>query len=124
MKKINFSYNYPKLWGQKKAELIAIQIIDAQAVQINKDLLEYDTHWEDHTSYMKKHPELKNIMIPIDSLYGYYILPKEGKLIQLIFLGDKNIPFCTLRKATKEKYEYYKNNLRNMFEIVVGEKNE
>ena len=95
--KIKFSHNYPKLWNQSNAVLVAIRTIDAQAVSINKDLIEYDT----------KHEE------------GYYELPKTGRLIQLIFVGNKEIPFCTLRSYTPEKYIFYQKTINECFNIGV-----
>ena len=95
MLKINFSHIYPKLWGQTKATLLDIRILDAQAVQMNKDLIEYDTNTD------------------------YYPLPTEGKLIQLIFIGNKDIPFCTLRRYTPEKIRYYTKNINELFEVVI-----
>ena len=99
--KIKFSHHYPKIWMQKRAELIAVRILDAQAVSINQDLKEYDTMWAEPDGDM-----------------GYYPLPQEGKLIQLIFLGNSEIPFCTLRRYTPEKYEYYKNCVHNVFDLL------
>jgi hypothetical protein len=93
---IKFSHNYPKLWGQKKAELIGVRILNAQA--INKDLIEYDTKTSEGE---------------------YYELPKKGELIQLVFVGDKDIPFCTLRRYTEVKYLYYSENVGNTFDIVI-----
>jgi hypothetical protein len=113
MKQIRFSHNYPKLWGQTKAELLAVRMIDAQAVAINKDLIEYDTKYIFNERY-DHHGEVQ------DYDEAYYELPKEGKLIQLIFIGNKQIPFCTLRRYTKEKYEYYQHNIGEIFDVVVG----
>ena len=103
---IKFSHNYPKLWHQKKAELLAVRIIDAQAVQINQDLIEYDTGFETVDDFM-------------DIQKDYYQLPKQGKLIQLIFIGDKDIPFCTLRRHTEQKYQYYFSCIGEVFEVVL-----
>ena len=46
----------------------------------------------------------------------YYKLPK-GTLLQLIFIGDNDIPFCTLRKYTPKKYDYYIGSIGNIFAI-------
>lgn len=94
MLKIKFSHDYPKLWGQKWAQLLAVRIIDAASV--GPDLVDYDT---------------------ITSNGEYYELPKTGKLIQLVFLGDKGIPFCTLRRYTPEKLHYYVNAVSKGFNI-------
>jgi hypothetical protein len=113
MKEIKFSHKYPKLWGQQKAELIAVRIINAQAVAINKDLLEYDTKY----SVYKKSEDLIHYIS--FQQFEYYKLPEEGHLIQLIFVGDKDIPFCTLREYTDKKYDYYKNSIGDIFKIVI-----
>ena len=104
MTTIKFSHTYLKLWEQKKGELIAVRILDARSVAVNKALLDYDTMYFDDLG----NPE-------------YYELSKEGKLIQLIFIGNFEIPFCTLRRYTKEKFEYYQNNIGEVFNIVIEE---
>ena len=66
----------------------------------NKDLLEYDTKAND----------------------GSYYELKKGKYIQLIFLGNKNIPFCTIRSAYGQygnKKEYYQAKVGETFNIVI-----
>ena len=83
---IKFSHNYPKLWGQKSAFLLYVELVERE--RLHKDLLEYDTRTGDLNE-------------------PYYKLPK-GTLIQLVFLGDKGIPFCTLRRYVGAKYNYYK----------------
>jgi hypothetical protein len=91
------------MWGQKTARLIGLDILDAKEVQENKTLIEYDTLWDDNGNM------------------GYYDLPKTGKLIQLIFVGNEHVPFCTLRTHTPAKYEYYKNQVGMTFEIEITE---
>lgn len=107
MPDVKFSHEYLKLWYQKKGELLAVRIIDAQAVAKNKDLIEYDT------KYYKENPTVA------DSPFGYYPLPKTGKLIQLVFIGDKDIPFCTLRRHTEEKYKYYNSLIGKIIDVVM-----
>lgn len=101
MNRIKFSHYYPKLWKQTKAILIDVRILDAGLIQTNEELLHYDTIYHDGDSW------------------GYYDLPTEGDLIQLIFIGNYDIPFCTLRRHTKQKYDYYRNLLGQEFEIEV-----
>ena len=98
---IKFSHNYLKLWKQKTAMLLAVFKID----EPSEELKEYDTSWHDD----------------VDS--GYYPL-LEGNKIQLIFLGDKGIPFCTIRRFTEEKYTYYLDKRGQNFNIkITTEKN-
>lgn len=73
MKAIKFSHEYPKLHGQTSAELLAVHPLDAHTP---KELLDYDTTYEG----------------------GRYPL-RSGEYIQLIFLGNLRIPFCTIRSA-------------------------
>lgn len=95
---IKFSHPYPKLWGQKQATLLDVRIIHSQ--KLSNDLVEYDTKI---------------------SLGKYYKLPKDGFLIQLIFLGDKQIPFCTLRKYDQAKLAFYKGLRGQSFEVKMTE---
>lgn len=92
--RIKFSSDYPKLWGQKTAELLQVRLL----ADINPDLIEYDT---------------KN------SQGEYYQLP-DTPIIQLIFVGDKNIPFCTLRRYYEAKWEYYTDAVGERFKIEVS----
>lgn len=95
MKQIKFSKEYPKLWGQTKARLVAVILIDAAS--IGQDLLDYDTK---------------------DIKGEYYMIPRSGYLLQLIFVGNKGIPFCTLRRHTPEKETYYRDLMGHNFEII------
>ena len=97
MKQIKFSSNYPKLWNQREARLLAVLVLTQK--DLNEDLIEYDT---------------KNIN------GEYYKLP-ETDLIQLVFIGDKRIPFCTLRRWTEEKLIYYHDLIGEYFEVVITE---
>jgi hypothetical protein len=95
VKTVKFSHVYPKLWGQKTAELLRVCLL----ASVNPTLREYDTKF----------------------LEGqYYELPK-GKVIQLIFVGDKGIPFCTIRRFTDDKWEYYTHQIGECFTIEITE---
>jgi len=96
MNTIKFSKTYPKLWGQKKASLIHLRILRAELV--SPMLIEYDTK---------------------DINKDYYPLPKSGFLLQLIFIGEYDIPFCTLRRYTEEKKHYYQSRIGLTFNISV-----
>jgi hypothetical protein len=116
MSEIKFSHKYPKMWNQIEgpATLLAIRILDAKDVQQNKDLIEYDTYWND--SWDNNWCEFE---IDIPHIDGYYPLPTSGKLIQLIFIGCKDIPFCTLRRHTEEKEKYYAGEIGKQFKVVL-----
>lgn len=97
---IEFSSDYPKLHGQTSAILIAvipIRIDKKTPVQ----LIEYDTKKADGT---------------------YYKL-KKGDYIQLIFIGNFGIPFCTIRSKRNrlgdDKELYYKDHINEVFAIEI-----
>ena len=100
MERIKFSHDYPKLWGQTTAKLIGIEFIEPKDFPLNQDLLDYDTKTNEGE---------------------YYPLPK-GKYLQLVFLGNKKIPFCTIRRWTTTKDEYYVKQIGKEFEIVIEKK--
>jgi len=82
------------LYKQTEAHLIYVRTIDKGAV--NEHLKQYDTKTVDEK---------------------YYPLPNTD-LIQLIFIGNFDIPFCTLRRYTEEKYRYYNESVGEEFNIV------
>ena len=109
MKTIRFSHYYPKLHGQTTAELLAVKPIRIDR-NTPDELLEYDT-----TFYDKPFKDAT-------SLYAEkqrFPLP-SGEYIQLIFLGNLRIPFCTIRKAyPPSKVEYYTASIGETFIVEV-----
>lgn len=94
MKTIGFSHHYPKIHGQTSAQLLAVKPIKIDK-DTPKELLEYDTAYEG----------------------GHFEL-KHGMYIQLVFLGNLGIPFCTIRPAfPTRKIHYYKNAIGEWFAI-------
>lgn len=108
MNAIKFSHDYPKLHGQTSATLLAVVPIRIDRTTCD-ELLEYDTTYISHVnsfgmSYDKK---------------CRYPLP-TGDYIQLIFLGNLRIPFCTIRKAwPQSKVDYYRGKVGDVFTIEV-----
>lgn len=52
---------------------------------------------------------------------NYSLLP--GKYLQLVFIGNYGIPFCTCRSAwPKSKVVYYKSCIGKNFDILIEEK--
>jgi len=97
MNTIKFSGDYPKLWGQKSARLIYVGYVKfGWDYDIDSKLVEYDTKKSDGS---------------------YYKLNEDTHYLQLIFLGNDGIPFCTLRRDTPEKQEYYKGKINEWFII-------
>lgn len=91
---IKFSHYYPKLHGQTSAELLAVRPLKIDA-HTPRELLEYDTTYKG----------------------GRYPL-RSGAYIQLIFLGNLRIPFCTIRSAyPPSKVRYYYNSVGRTFAI-------
>jgi hypothetical protein len=122
---IKFSHGYPKLWNQAKAELVAVRILDAKEVQENQSLLEYDTRYYAEPSETS---ELHFVDSDSDYEHRHYPLPKTGELIQLIFVGDKHIPFCTIRtryrynqqtKQKEDKFIYYSTFIGSWLDIII-----
>ena len=114
MKTIRFSHDYPKLHGQTTAELLAVKPIRIDR-NTPDELLEYDT-----TYYDKPFKDAT-------SLYAEkqrFPLP-TGEYIQLIFLGNLRIPFCTIRKAyPPSKDKYYTASIGEKFIVEVRNAND
>lgn len=95
-KNIRFSHDYPKLWNQEYALLLNIKKTGVES--LSRDLIEYDTKKSDG---------------------DYYQLPENCDVIILCFVGDKDIPFTTIRRYTKSKYDYYKSSVGEWFKIKI-----
>ena len=97
---IRFTSDYPKLHGQTSAELLAVKPIRIDK-DTPKELIEYDTRKSDGT---------------------YYNL-KTGDYIQLVFLGNLGIPFCTIRskrnRFAEDKEAYYSQFVGENFRIEI-----
>lgn len=109
--RIKFSHDYPKLHGQITAELLAVRPIRIDR-NTPDELLEYDTTYyekpfKDETSL---YAEKRRFPLP------------TGDYIQLVFLGNLRIPFCTIRKAwPPQKVDYYKAAIGHDFVIHIEE---
>jgi hypothetical protein len=94
---IKFSGDYPKLHGQSRGRLLAVEyVVFGWDYPEGGKLWEYDTKKSDGT---------------------YYPLKPGVPYLQLIFLGGDGIPFCTLRRDTPEKQEYYRSKVGEWFDI-------
>lgn len=88
--KIKFSHWYDKLEGIKITKpVLLIQVLKFHYKDLSESMIEYDTHYLD-----------------MEGISNYYPLPKTD-LILLIFMQGDRI-FTTIRRYTKEKFEYYK----------------
>lgn len=101
--RINFSHNYPKLHGQRVGTLLAVIPIRIDR-NTPQELLDYDTTYHEENGYRCHFPLL------------------TGDYIQLVFVGNLHIPFCTIRKAwPRQKVDYYKAAIGHDFVIHIEE---
>ena len=98
MTTIKFAKQFLKLHGQTSAELVAVNILDTALMQPTdfEEMYEYDCKADDGS---------------------YYPLNKDKTYTQLVFIGNKNIPFTTLRN--KDKYIDYIDMIGHTFKIEV-----
>lgn len=100
MLSIKFSHDYPKLWGQRIVKLIGIRFIDKK--DLNPTLLKYDTTFFDKDGNSHQFPL------------------KGSNFLQLIFIGEFGVPFCTIRSAyPQSKIEYYQRSIGQKFLVVI-----
>lgn len=100
IKEIEFDNNYPKLFGQKYAKLLAVfvGISGERLFKKMPDLMYYDT--------------IRN-----DGMRTY-IEPDETYMI-LLFEGDLGILFSSIRKSNEENTEKYCDSIGEVFSIVI-----
>lgn len=113
--KIKFSHNYCKLYNQIEAKLMSVWLTDFKS--LHTDLIEYDTKYiPELTDSCESHTDFEG-----DIEHCHYPLPKND-LVILSFIGDKHIPFCTIRSAKGrycDKYQYYSNKIGQWFDIII-----
>ena len=98
MNTIKFAKQLLKLHGQTSAELVAVRLVDTALMSPADfdELYNYDCKADDGS---------------------YYPLNKDKTYTQLIFIGNKNIPFATLRN--KNKYMDYVKQIGWVFSVEV-----
>jgi hypothetical protein len=89
---IKFSHRYPKLYNQKSALLLAVELRGLS--DFTEKFIEYDTAFDG----------------------GHYPLPPAQYMV-LVFLGNEMIPFTTVRRWTEEKFRYYHSNIGKVYDI-------
>lgn len=94
---LKFSHRYTKLYGQTSAYLLAVIVRNRK--ELNDGFVFYDTFYKDN------------------EVEGNYQLP-DGRLIILVFFGNKFIPFTTVRPWNAEKEAYYCKNRGKRFDIL------
>ena len=99
MKQIRFKGEYLKLKGQKTAKLLYVDTVVPEHIQKGwyDDLVEYDTRRTDGSRF-ELNPEIT------------YLL--------LIFLGDKNELFTTLREFSPKNSHYFAD-MGQIFKVVI-----
>ena len=98
MNTIKFAKQLLKLHGQTSAELVAVRLVDTALMSPADfdELYNYDCKADDGS---------------------YYPLDNNKTYTQLIFIGNKNIPFTTLRN--KNKYLDYVKQIGWVFSVEV-----
>lgn len=100
---IRFDNNYPKLHNQTEARLLmVIQDISGEMLLNNfPDLTSWDSLRDDGR---------------------YYNIAPEKDYMLLLFVGDKNIMFSTLRKQNEENAILYAESVGDVFKIAIEPK--
>jgi hypothetical protein len=93
---IKFTHSYVKLHCQTKAHLLGVTKREFKS--LCAEFVEYDT------AYL------------VQEGIGHYDLG-TGKFLVLVFIGNKLIPFTTVRPWTEEKEKWYKSNIGREFDI-------
>lgn len=89
---IKFNRNYKKLHNQKRAELVYKCFVSGD--EFKKEFIEYDTD-------------------------NKYKIDKKGLYIYLLFVGNKGIPFTTLRTKNIDNEIKYANAIGTEFKIII-----
>ena len=102
MQTIKFNDNYPKLHNQTTAKLVAMFDNVSANILFRQfpDLLKFDTKKQDGS---------------------YFEIEPRNSFLLLLFVGNKNIMFSTLRKSNDENFWLYKNSIGEEFNIVIEE---
>lgn len=95
--RIGFSHHYSKMHGQTYGVLVGVFVYVIDRKWTSEETIAYDTDG----------------VFPLD----------DGEYLQLVFIGNKQIPFTTYRKNTPENREKYCGHEREVFDFYFkGEK--
>jgi len=109
--KLKFDHPFFKLYGQKTAKLIHIDRVSYS--DLDPLMIEMDTQYSAIVPDKdKEHEEVTRREIRTCKL-------KKGGLVLLVFLGNKNIPFTTLRNGRDSTFRRYRDQVGDTFDIVV-----
>ena len=109
MKKLKFSEDYyklPKDWNGTQARLIAVypENIDTLKKAIPQ-FISYDTQIRENKPYLTLKPR-------------FYDLNFKDGLILVFIHYNSGVPFTTIRRNYKEKFEYYSNAIGETFVLT------
>ena len=93
--RIGFSHNYSKLHNQTSAKLLNVE--EVKKSDLDPDFIKYDTDGV------------------FDLVYDTYL--------KLLLVGNKGIPFTTLRRNVEHSQNKYCKHIGEIFEIYVVENN-
>ena len=93
--RIGFSHNYSKLHNQTSATLLNVE--EVKKSDLDPDFIKYDTDGV------------------FDLIYDSYL--------KLLLVGNKGIPFTTLRRNVEHLQNKYCKHVGEIFEIYVAENN-
>jgi hypothetical protein len=98
---VKFTAPFVKIRRQTKAKLIFISVIDADS--LHPDFVEYDSLFYNH-KFQPRHMSLDFL---------------SGKILLLVFLGNKMIPFATVRPYTESREKFYRSILGKTVDVRI-----
>ncbi len=111
MLKIKFSEEYSKMLNNSQGEAprkaILLETFIVETKELHPRFVEYDT------SYFDKK----------ENNWAYYKLPQDKVIVLLLrtdYANDEVMMWTTIRRYTPQKFEYYKKNRMEEFEIVIN----
>lgn len=94
MNTVKFNYNYSKLHNQKSGFLVWVDVVHMSETFPNEETYLYDTD-------------------------GKYEFELNKDYLQLVFLGDKDIPFTTYRELTEKNKNKYFGHIGEVFNFEI-----
>lgn len=98
---VKFTAPFVKIRRQTKAKLVCVSVVDSDA--LHPDFIEYDS--------LFYNDRLQPRHMSMDFL--------SGKLLHLIFLGNKLIPFATVRPHTPSREKFYRSLLGKNVDVKI-----
>lgn len=92
-------HDYAKLWGQKRAQLLAVLKVSVKEDENRRK--EYEGYYMDSSAKAQ-----------VEGI-------KKGNYIQLVFIGEHGIPFSVLRPYSYSKWEGYRDLIGTYFQMLI-----